>query len=247
MRRIAYVTDLHLDESFPAEHHVNAKQNWQHVLDDIKNENITHIVVGGDIGETSCYPWFFDSVKAFSFQLTLGNHDSYSNVKTHLNLTTSGSEDLFYHNEDDTFKFLFVDTSSYRLGTQQMQWLGEELRTEKKVVLFMHHPVLEVDTKVDQLHPLQNRGEVKSCLVKSGREITIFCGHYHLADEQHAGNIRQIISPAVSFQMMKSADQLLIDGRRFGYRVITFMDDGTIKSTVKMFESTVPDTGVTVL
>ena len=38
MRKIAYLTDLHLDETFPLEHGVDPKANLDVVLKDIKAE-----------------------------------------------------------------------------------------------------------------------------------------------------------------------------------------------------------------
>jgi 3',5'-cyclic-AMP phosphodiesterase len=143
------------------------------------------------------------------------------------------------------YKFLFLDSSSAFLSLPQLQWMKDELETEKKVVLFIHHPVLEVDIKVDKLYPLQNRNDVLQQLTDNEREITIFCGHYHLADEQYKGRIRQIISPAISFQMLKSAEQMLVDGSQFGYRIISFHDDGTIETTVKTFQNESAQSGVT--
>ena len=108
MKRLAYVTDLHLDEAFPAQHGVDAKQNWLRVLDDIRTENISHLVIGGDIGEASALPWFFSTLAGLSVQLTLGNHDQYAEVQKHVLLATNGPGELFYQTEDEAFSsFLY--------------------------------------------------------------------------------------------------------------------------------------------
>lgn len=225
------------DEPFPVQHNVDAKRNWIELLTDLKKEGITSLVVGGDIGEASVHPWFFDTLKGFSFQLTLGNHDSYSDVVKQAPLTTLGSGEHYHADEDDAFKYIYLDSSSDSISRQQLQWLQEELKTEKNIALFIHHPVLPVDTKVDHKYPLQNREEVKACLIKSGREIAIFCGHYHLAHEQVVGRIRQFISPAASFQMLKSAEEIVIDGSRYGYCIIQFNRDGSVETEIKLFHA----------
>lgn len=247
MKRVAYVTDLHLEEAFPKQHHVDATKNWLHVLADIQSENITNLVIGGDIGEASAHPWFFRSIKGFSFQLTPGNHDDYKELQKHHLPASQGTGELYYREEDAVFKFLFLDTSSTSLSAQQLRWLKQELHTRKKVCVFLHHPVLPVATKVATLHALQNREEVYHCLMQSQREMTVFCGHYHLADEQQAGNIRQVIGPAASFQMRKSPDAILIDGSEFGYRILTFTDDGSIDTKLKLFRNHSLQAGVAAL
>lgn len=245
MKRVAYVTDLHLDEAFPARQRVNTRNNWLRVLNDIKSENIADLIVGGDIGEPRSLPWFFSTLAGFSVRLTLGNHDQFAAVQKHLSQATAGPDELFHQTEDETFRYLFLDTSADVLSRQQMAWLPEALNTAKKIVLFMHHPVLPVDTKVDALYPLKNRGDVERILVESGREVTLFCGHYHLAHEQQKGGIRQIISPAVSFQMVQDTDQVLVDGRHFGYRILSFGDDGGINTTEKQFINELAPPGAT--
>lgn len=171
MKRIAYVTDLHLDETFPVQHNVDGKRNWTQLLADIKEKGITSLIVGGDIGEASSHSWFFNTLRPFSFQLTLGNHDSYSDVIKHAPLANAGSGQHYFSDEDETFKYLYLDSSAAVVSAQQLQWMGAELKTEKNVVLFIHHPVLPVDTKVDHKYPLQNRDEVRACLTESGREM----------------------------------------------------------------------------
>ena len=49
-KKIAYITDLHLDEDFPKEMGVDSRSNWKVILKDVSNRNIDEIVFGGDIG-----------------------------------------------------------------------------------------------------------------------------------------------------------------------------------------------------
>ena len=117
--------------------------------------------------------------------------------------------------------------------------MKRELKTEKTVVLFIHHSILEIDTPVDSMYPLQNRAAVKECLISSGKKITIFCGHYHLHDDRKIGKLRQIVTPASSFQIVKSADEFVVDATEFGYRIIEFKG-GKIETEIKMFKNKIP-------
>lgn len=58
MRRIAFITDVHLDEQFPIDNNVNPKQNLEIVLQDISKQGIKEIIFGGDIGEASSHSYF---------------------------------------------------------------------------------------------------------------------------------------------------------------------------------------------
>ncbi|MFN8712389.1 MAG: hypothetical protein ACK5Z2_06015 [Bacteroidota bacterium] len=48
MRRIAFLTDVHLDEQFPIDNDVDPYVNLRITLNDLSKRNITEIVVGGD-------------------------------------------------------------------------------------------------------------------------------------------------------------------------------------------------------
>lgn len=235
MKRIAYVTDLHLGEPFPDAQPGNAAASWQHLLEDIKKENITHLIIGGDIGETQHYLWFFETLKGFTVALTLGNHDQFDEVTKFFPGKAAGPGELYYREEDNLFTYLFLDSSSGSVSGEQLDWLSKQFGTTKQVLVFIHHPVLSTNTQMDKQYPLQNREAVKQCLLAGGKKITLFCGHYHMSDERSFDIIHQLITPAVSFQVEKIAERVVIDGSRFGYRIICLNED-SIDTTVKMFE-----------
>lgn len=222
MKKITFITDIHLNESSPA---TDPKKNWTTIIEDLKSRGIGEVVFGGDIGDQSAHQWFFDTLQPFSLHLILGNHDRFDQVSSHYR-KGSAEDELFYSVEADDYKFIFLDSSSAKISEQQLNWLKAETDTLKRIVLFIHHPVLAVDTPVDRVYPLQNRNELQHLLQATGKEITIFCGHYHMNDEQTEENIRQIITQASSFQVVKPAKEIVTHGAVFGYRVIEFCPDG---------------------
>ncbi len=236
MRRIAYLTDSHLGEQYPIDNNVDAEKNWKCLLDDVKMEKITDIIFGGDIGEVASHKMFFDSLKNFSFKIILGNHDQGKEVAKYLPLSSTDHSEFYYTDEDKLFKYLFLDSSLDCLSINQVKWMKRELKTEKTVVLFIHHPILEIDTPVDSMYSLQNRAAVKECLISSGKEITIFCGHYHLHDDRTIGKLHQIVTLASSFQIVKPADEFVVDAAEFGYRIIEFKA-GKMETEIKMFRN----------
>lgn len=120
---------------------------------------------------------------------TLGNHDRFAEVSPFFNPHPE-REALYYRRGYEGFTALFLDTSEEVLSAAQMEWLKEELDAAQPVLLFMHHPVLAVDSAAERLYPLGNREEVRRLLLESGKEIHLFCGHYHTEDERREGTVR---------------------------------------------------------
>jgi 3',5'-cyclic-AMP phosphodiesterase len=91
-------------------------------------------------------------------------------------------------------------TARNAVGDDQLAWLERELKPASTVVLFVHHPVLAIDTPLDQAGAaLKDREKLKALLTVAGCDIFAFCGHYHMDDERSEANIRQFVTPAVSY------------------------------------------------
>jgi hypothetical protein len=50
-KKIAYITDIHLDEQLPIDQGVDTRKNWEIILNDVSKKGIKEIIFGGDIGE----------------------------------------------------------------------------------------------------------------------------------------------------------------------------------------------------
>ncbi len=224
MKRIAFVTDIHLNEEFPLENNVNPAKNFETVLADIERRNINEVIFGGDIGEQTAHKYFFEKLQNLSVNIILGNHDKFDNVKVYFNNEREKKE-LYYKTEDENYQYIFLDTSVDELSNTQLQWLKSELSQEKELILLIHHPVLEIETPVDKVYPLKNREELKSLLLQFKKNIIIFCGHYHMNDEQEYKNIKQYTTQSLSFQLVKTATEIEVDNKNFGYRVIEIHND----------------------
>ncbi|MGC6430925.1 MAG: metallophosphoesterase family protein [Jejuia sp.] len=219
MRKIAFITDTHFDEQFTLDALLDARKNWEIILDDLQSRKITELIIGGDIGNATSHKYFFESLKDYSFHLLLGNHDSFIKLSKFHN-SKNTTEELYYSFEDEYYRYIFLDTSSYKVSEKQLTWLTQELRTHKKILIFIHHPILEVKTIVDKNYPLKNRKQIKNILESIKKPVTVFCGHYHTNDEQIENNIRQIITQSASYQFEKNINHLNILNSEFGYRII---------------------------
>jgi 3',5'-cyclic-AMP phosphodiesterase len=219
MKRVAFITDIHLDEQFPIDHQVNSKKNFEIVLADLECRKITDVIFGGDIGESTAHEYFFDKLQNLSVNLILGNHDQFEKVKEHF-VRDKNRDELYYKIEDSDYQYIFLDTSTDELSKIQFDWLKDELNEQKELILLIHHPILEIDTPVDRLYPLKNRSDVKTILLNFKNKVTIFCGHYHMNDEQQFEHISQYTTQSMSFQLQKDAEEIEVDNSTFGYRII---------------------------
>ncbi len=221
MKRIALITDLHLMEEWSAKHGADADLNLKLILQDVGARGIRDIIFTGDIGHADAYQRFFALIKDFHFTVIPGNHDKFADIKPHYfpEYLKTKSE-MFHSTEDEYFKCIFLDSSSDSVSEVQLRWLENELVTTKKVLLFIHHPVLQVLTAVDFKYPLVNREAVRDVLVRSSRDITVFSGHYHTDDFTKEENIIQYVTPAASVQMEKNPLEIVIHSRYYGYRIV---------------------------
>ncbi len=236
-RKIAFITDIHLEESFPAEHGVDTSRNWKKILDDVAKRGISEIIFGGDIGELNANRAFFESLNGFKINIILGNHDTFDEVTKYFGLAlTVGNGELYYANEDGYFKYIFLDSSPGSVSDAQFNFLASSVDTNKSILLFIHHPVLGIDTPIDRKYPLQNRERIQHLLRGLSQKIFIFSGHYHICYKETVGQIQQIVNPAASYQIAREASSIEVSSdKSFGYRIIYFEKD-MIETELVMFE-----------
>jgi 3',5'-cyclic-AMP phosphodiesterase len=240
-RTVAYFTDAHLGQRLvmggalagnkmryddePEEHRSNLRQ----VLDDIARKGISEVVFGGDIGTSQSVRGFFELLAGYGFtaSLILGNHDAYADVTEYWDRSDgSVAGKMCYSHDDGPLKYVFLDTSDNTVGDDQLAWLARELRPASTVVLFVHHPVLAIDTPLDRAGAaLKDREKLKALLTGAHCDIFAFCGHYHMDDQRSEANVRQFVTPAVSYQIVKRAERVDVDASEAAYRMIDI--DGT--------------------
>lgn len=225
--KIAYLTDTHIDESAPKKHGADARLNFEATLDELKKNSPDLVVFGGDIGTAESHPYFFGSLADFELKIVLGNHDKAEDVaKRYPEPLKLGK--LYYAMREMGHTFIFLDSSDGKVSEEQLTFLRDQTQAADKVLLFIHHPVLAVDSPVDLKYPLKNRDQVLQILADSGKTVGIFCGHNHCEDETSSGKISQYVTPAVSYQILKHHRKMVGDASYFGWRIIHLSDDGFV-------------------
>lgn len=231
-KKIAHITDIHLNDPTALDRDISPRENLLAVLDAIAAIGVDEIVCTGDIGETETYQWVFEKLEEYKpgYKVTLGNHDDFAEaVKYFKTYKTSGKGELYYSIEDEFYKYIYLDSSSGVISAQQLIWLQAEITTVKKIIVFIHHPIIGVATGVDTMYPLHNREDVAAILQQCKQPVHVFCGHYHMPDRRTEGRIIQHITPAVSFQVKKFSPAIDIKVNNFGFRIIT-MTESAVKT-----------------
>ncbi|WP_299107590.1 metallophosphoesterase [uncultured Tenacibaculum sp.] len=237
IKRIAHITDLHLDEPFTKKQGISARNRLKTVLQHISSLNINEIICTGDIGERTSLDFFFKECNHFNLSVTLVNHDSELETATYIKSKLFNSSKLYYSHEDDFYKYIYLDSSLGIIDKQQLAWLEKELKTNKHVLISLHHPIIGLNLKVDEIGALKNRKAILDLLQKHSNSITVFCGHYHLSSTIIDKNVTQYISPAVSYQIKKQTDKIGIDANTYGYRLIYITHNNITTQTQLFHES----------
>ncbi len=224
--KIAFVTDIHLEEPQVTGYGASPRKNWERLLDHIRASGPDMLIFGGDIGAASAHAYFAQSLKSFpGVRMVLGNHDRYGAVRESMPQFVRGNSTQSFTETIGGRKCLFLDSSTGSLDSRQLNLLAKTLDENVPIAIFIHHPVLPVTGYVDTHYPLGGREAIHRMINESNAEITIFCGHYHMADVRRSGNITQYITPAACYQIAKGVDKLIPDPTYFGYRIIELGND----------------------
>ncbi len=245
---IAYFTDAHLGQKLSSGGDITTgkmpylddpeahRENLRIVLRDIADRGIEDIVFGGDIGAPDASRFFFGSIREMNFRLhlVLGNHDAFAHVtQFYPRGKNESGDELFYAFDRSAFRLIFMDSSRNRVSDRQLLWLAQELKTDLKICLFIHHPVLDAGTALDRSSAaLQGRDHIRGVLADAGKEAAIFAGHYHMDVATTEGRLAQVISRAVSYQIDPRTGET--DTSTFGYRVIEFGAGGLANRIVAL-------------
>jgi 3',5'-cyclic-AMP phosphodiesterase len=234
MKRIAQLTDLHLDDSMALSQGFDTRANLVHVLEDIREKGIRDVVLTGDLGESHTIGWLADQLSLFGFSshYLLGNHDNSSDYSAMPDfMENNHAEGCYYSFHDEGFLQLYLDSGRYEIGPGQFAWIKEQCSVSSEpILLFIHHPVLDCgDTPMDRFYPMNGRDILRDFLLSLQRPVHIVCGHYHTCHEQQVLNISQHVTLSTYVQLKKTGPLLVMDGREIGYRIVE-IDEGGFQS-----------------
>ena len=80
--------------------------------------------------------WFFESLQNYNVAITLGNHDYFDEVVNYHSIEIAKNQtELYYSQEYNYYKFLFLDSSSGSISQEQLNWFKKELLTKKHCLM----------------------------------------------------------------------------------------------------------------
>lgn len=86
----------------------------------------------------------------------MGNHDKFDEIsKYHCVGVDHTSKKVYWSTLKAHFKFIFLDSSSGTVDGNQLEWLKKEPISTKPNVIFIHHPIIGVSVKVDEIGKLK--------------------------------------------------------------------------------------------
>lgn len=219
MHTIIQITDLHFDNNDPELRLLDPEDNFNVFLTYVNKIQCDKVIVTGDVAEAE------ENIQTIANKLqglcgnliyVAGNHDPKDGFKMF------NQKKPYFIEYMEEFLVIFLDSGKGIIGHEQLQWLNDLLKDNKKdILIFMHHPVLDCgNTVMDRMFPLINRSEVYSLLQNVRNKVYIFSGHYHWEQEVQSGNIKQYVTPSLLYQLDKNADFLRVGSTDFGFRVI---------------------------
>lgn len=243
------ITDLHITKDI--KYVKNDCMPYQTLTDTLKHieqrhSHVKDIVITGDLSNDytmESYLIIKDLLKKyhFSFYILPGNHDELEHIQSICDeQITTNSIDL------SMFKTLVYNFDTHVPGKvngylkkKQIDELDYNLNTHRgmdKVIIFTHHPVMEIGSKWIDEHISQNSEElVQVMLSHTDREFRVFSGHVHQEFAYRNSNIEFFTTPSTCYQFKSLADTFTLEDKlSYGYRVITLHDNSIRTSVIRI-------------
>ncbi len=231
MLHIAHITDTHIGEEGVFAKDMDTRQKFLDTLNALKNRDLHGIILTGDLSypdeSAAVYSWIKEQLDDMElpYIITPGNHDKPSLMQEIFNLKDQAPHVILtgavaMRGES----LLFLDSSSERMPLQQQNWVTRELCTQpENNILFMHHPPCLCDVPfMDKNYPYKTPDLFQETIRKSGKNLTVFCGHYHVEKmiSLDNANMKVYITPPTMGCLDPDADDFTIADSRTAWREI---------------------------
>lgn len=223
--RLAILSDLHIVEAGLPIWNTETTTHFDTAIDLIKKTpNIDAIIVPGDIADKGSQ-WAYSYVRNSFDRLCIpsffvpGNHD---NIKVFNSTIASQWCHACKSVELQDWKFIFLSSvmidpndcesnmSRGFLSDDEISRLKEELNTERKICIILHHPPIDQDGWLNR-KLLENRTEFNSIIREFANVNLIIYGHTHYHTIQKINSVTYIGAPAVGFAFNKDLPKFQID------------------------------------
>lgn len=231
MQKIAFVTDLHIDESGILPGGRDTRKQLIEIINHLKKNEFDGIILGGDLcnqyGDTSIYNWIYELFSAQNLTIypISGNHDNSTILAKAFGLQNYLTNTaLYYKIEIGQVSCLLLDTSTGSMDSAQWQWLENELAASTNVhqYIFMHHPPIICHAK--HMEPKYMFKEIDRykmmCQKFNNKTFHITTGHYHIEKTVIYKNMHVYVSPSTFVQIDPNKTTFESMHPYIGYRVL---------------------------
>lgn len=188
----------------------------------IRENKINFVVFGGDLtylGRESEYRNFVDHVNALTAPsyAALGNHDLYNGGWSYYWRYLGPSSYSFY---GGNAKFIVIDTAGSEIGEKQMEWIRNQLKSNRQPLLFVvsHTPVYGGSHDNYDFPKSEERTELVNLFEKYEVDYVLE-GHYHSYVDIMQNGVRYITSGSFSDGLLDSGERHFLLFRVYGPNV----------------------------
>lgn len=235
--KIAFVSDLHIDTAGALPLSIDTRLQYQKTLEYIEKEGYKVLILGGDLchrqGDPDIYRWIHQQLNGrFEKVLAIpGNHDNPVMLAQAFGLSAEVHYgELYYSRVLADTRILFLDTSSGQLSSDQWSWLDAMIAdSSKHVIIVMHHPPIEADSRhMEPKYQFAGMEDMRQLALRYSHKIFhVFCGHYHLDRTVVSDNLVVHISPSVFVQIHPESKEFLKGSEYYGFREINLLGNGS--------------------
>lgn len=202
--KIGQISDPHIGNNEDLVQGIDVRENFKIALKEMIKEKLDLLVLSGDLadnGEIGSYEFIAKEMKCYKrpWCFIAGNHDDLSKMDEIFAIASEFKDGEYYYKKEIlNIPLLFLDSSSNRVSSKQLEWFEiEAQKIEKNFMLFMHHPPCKAGHRfMDAKYALENIEEVQRSFNKFDHLKFIFCGHYHSSLEAGFGNKKVFICPS---------------------------------------------------
>jgi 3',5'-cyclic AMP phosphodiesterase CpdA len=190
---IGVVTDIHAanDKQRLVEGNVYGfprkfKTYFPYALEEMKKQGVSVVLALGDntnVGKSHYAKDLVEMAKSAKMDViwVKGNHDTRSSGV----MKYFGVDQTYYLRDFQNWRIIVLDSTAIDpngiggIDAVQMEWLKQTLKTDKSVIIAMHHPIWQRANE-EAISPIY--GDFEKIISGSGNVKMVFSGHWHTED-----------------------------------------------------------------